>query len=108
MNHGHFLQNPHSWSCFAGVEQLCAGTADELHPFLGLGGDAAHALHNVEYEALGSKNGASGTFDVKGDVAGLNGISVVEFQIQPECRIDLCGNALGYFNAAEDACFFDQ
>ena len=64
-----FLEHAQARGCLTGVEDL-AGQAGKA--FLIAGGDsgyAAHALHDVEHQALGLQQRANGAFDNECDVA---------------------------------------
>ena len=76
--HGHLVQHAHAGRGLARVEDLGTKSLQPLDVNGGLGRHAAHALHDVQQDALGLKQRAQASRDVKGHVAGRDTVAVVQ------------------------------
>ena len=71
-------------------------------------GDAAHALENVEHEALGLQKALLLTLDGHDDVTGLHMGSVFDIDFHLHCGVEATEHFLGYLHTSEDALFLDE
>ena len=76
--HGHLVQHAHAGRGLAGVEDLGVQPFEPRDVNGGLRRHAAHALHDVEDDALGLQQRAQAARDVERHVAGFHAVAVVK------------------------------
>ena len=76
--HGFLFEHTHTGCGLARVEHTGVGSLEPFHITVGHGGNAAHALHDVEHETFGLQEGAHLSRDEHGDIARLDGRAVGE------------------------------
>ena len=92
--HGHFVQHAHPGRGLARVEDLGVETLQPLDVNGRLGRHAAHALHDVQQDALGLKQRAQASRDVKATSPGATR--------SPSCRI--CSNFISGSRRCSTSC----
>ncbi len=106
--HGHFVQHAHPGRGLARVEDLGVETLQPLDVNGRLGRHAAHALHDVQQDALGLKQRAQASRDVKGHVAGRDTVAVVQDLFEFHFRIEALQYQLCDFDAGDRALLLAQ
>ena len=72
------------------------------------GGDAAHALHDVQHETLGLEQGAHLARNHHGDIAGLHASAVGQEFFHLQFGVETAKNLTSSTHAGEHAFFFDE
>ena len=106
--HGLLLEHAHAGGGLAGVEHAGLGALQPLDILVGHGGNAAHALHDVEHESLGLQQGAHATGDNHGDVALLDARAVLHEHLDLHVGVEAAEHFLGDLDAGQDAVFLDE
>ena len=105
--HGLFLQHAHARRGLARVEdaRLSARVDESLLVAVGHGGYAAHALADVEHEALGGEEALLASAYREHDVAWAHVVAVVHVHGHFQVRVEAAEHFLGSALAGEDALF---
>lgn len=104
------FKHAHAGCGLAGVEDAClrAGIDERLLVAVCHGGDAAHALADVEHEAFGGEEALLTAADGEHDVAGAHVVAIMhvhrDLQVGVETMEDLFGGTL----ACKDSFFLDH
>ena len=106
--HGFFFEHSHTGCGLARVKHTGVGALEPFHIAVGHGGDAAHALHDVEHEAFGLQEGAHLSRDEHGNIAGLDGGAVGEQYLHPERGVETVEHFLGNAHAGKYSFFLDE
>lgn len=108
--HGFFLEHAHARRGLPGVEYagLRAGVDECLLVLMCHGGDAAHALADVEHEPLGGEQALLLAADREHDVAGHDVVAVVFIHGDLEVRVETVEDLLCGTFAGKDAFFLDH
>ena len=97
------VQKPVSRRGFAGIDDAGAGAGHGAHIMVGGGGDAAHALHEVQGGAFGPQNGGGGAAHA-GDVRTRGQVgAVVQYKVDLKGGVDAVKHLLGDGSAGQDA-----
>ena len=106
--HGLLLEHAHARSGLAGVEHAGARSLQSLHVLIGHGGNAAHALHDVQHQALSLKQRAHLARDNHGDIALLHPTSVAHQHLHLHRWIEAAEHLLGYLHTSQYAVFLNE
>ena len=101
--HGHLVQHAHARRGLARVEHAGVQPFEPLDIDGRLGRHAAHALHDVEQDALGLQQRAEPSRDVEGHVSRAHAVAVVEQLFEVHLGIETPENELRDFDAGDDA-----
>ncbi len=102
------LEHSQARSGLAGVEHLGLQSLETGLIAGGLSGDAAHALHDVEHDALCLQQRAHGALDLEGHVAGLDMGAVLDIDGHLELGIELLEHPAGHLDTCEHALLLDD
>ena len=105
---GHLFEHPHPGGGLPRVEHFGFQPPEPVGIDGGLGGHAAHPLHEVENHALGLQQGDQVPFDIKGDLAGFDPVAVVQYPLERHGRIEPPEDAFGHLDAGQHAGLFDE
>ena len=106
--HSLLLQHAETWSGLAGIEDVSLGTFEALHILGSHGSDTAHALHDVEHEALCLKQRTGLTLYNHGDVALLHVGTILQQNLHLHGRVKAGEYLLSHFYTSQYAIFLDE
>ena len=106
--HSLLFEHTHARSGLASVEDVGLGTFEALHILGSHGGDAAHALHDVEHEALSLEQRASLALHDHGDVALLHVGTVLDEHLHLHGRVEAGEHLLRNLYTCQHAIFLDE
>ena len=104
----HLLEDAHAGGCLASVEHAGMRTLEALLILMGHGGDAAHALHDVQHQAFRLEKRLYFSLHNHGHVAGLHLSTVVDVDRHLHGRVEAAEDFLGHFDAGQYARFLNQ
>ena len=106
--HGLLLQHTHARGGLTGIQHTSASTLQPLHILIRHRGNAAHALHDVQHQALRLQQRAHTTCDDHGDVALLHTAAIAHQHLHLHLRIETAEHLLGNLHASQDTVLLDE
>ena len=108
--YGFLLQHPHARCRLAGVEdaRLRTGIDQCLLVSVRHGGNAAHALHDVEHEEFRLQQAALAPLHAQGNIAGLHVRTVFHVDLHVQFRVEVMEHLFCNFYSGQYAFLLDQ
>ena len=97
------LERTESRQGLAGIRNAGVGSLDELHALVGVGGNAAHVLEDIQRSTLCLEHKTGVTAEFRDDIAVLHLVAVLEMALDLHFRIEYREYAQGYLKSAQDA-----
>ena len=106
--HCHFLEDTHARSSLASIEYTGIRTFQLLGILMCHGGNATHALHDVQHQTLRLQQRLYLAFHNHGHITRLYGCTVINEHFHLHGRIETAEHLLCYLDTGQDARFFYQ
>ena len=97
------LQRTKSRQGLAGVRNACVGAPDEFNTLVGVGGNPAHVLENVQRCSLSFQHKAGVPGEVRDDIAVLHLVAVLEMALYLHLGIEYREHTQRDFQSAQNA-----
>ena len=104
----HFVQYAHAGRRFARIQNASLQALQLFHVARGLRCHAAHALHDVEQNALGLQQRDHASLDIKGDIARPHMRAVLDPLVERHIRIEPAEHHLGHLDSGQNALLLDK